>query len=181
MLQLPHFILIASEQQNVGQNDLACNIISRFYRENDIYGLKIEIDSQNNEEAETAPITRQNFKIIEEISLKGKNDTSRMLQAGAVKSFTLHTSPQDIEPTMESFLKMLPEKALVVFQANNLHDQIKPGVLLAIRQLYCKVCAIDQDDIFSKADRIVTYTVNSFDFSMDDLSINNGIWELKKH
>ncbi len=181
MLQLPQIILIAGEQPNVGQNDLACNIISRFYRENDIYGLKAIIDSENNNNANLSPRSGQDFEIFEEKSMEGKSDTARMLQAGAEKAFKLITTTPEIEPAIEAFLKTTPKNAMIVCQSNSLHNHIKPGIFLAIRQLYCKICAIDQDDIFSKADRIITYTVNSFDISMDEFSIENGVWKLKKH
>ena len=179
LLQLPNILLLAGQQQNVGKTTLACRIISHFSRKYSVSALKVTPHFHKCIGKAEAISKNADYQIFEEISTETNKDTSRMLTAGAEKAYMLQSSKETMLTGLKEVLGLMPSEQLIVCESAGVRDIIKPGVFLALRQLYCKVCSIEDENMFSLADRIVTYTVNGFDMAMNDLEIDNGKWILR--
>ncbi len=177
--QLPRLLMISGQQQNVGKTTLACNIIAHFNHHTPVYALKVSPHYHKDTGQATPAGAGEKWQLLKETSASNSSkDTSRMLLAGAEQAFLLQGEHGSLQEGFELFLKLIPTDALIVCESAGLRDYVQPGVFLAIRQLYCKVCTIDDEKIFRQADRIVTFTVNGFDFSVSSITIEDGNWKL---
>ena len=172
----PELLLIAGQQQNVGKTTLACNIISRFSREYKIVALKVSPHIHKNTGAAKIIAQGPGYSILEETSTDTNKDTSRMLKSGAEKSFFVQSEQTSLNEALKACLESLEPDCLIVCESAGVREYIKPGVFLMLRQLYCKVCSVADDELFKQADRIVTFTVNGFDIAMDEIKVENGKW-----
>lgn len=179
ILNRPKILMIAGEQQNVGKTTLACRIISHFAWHHPLIGLKVSPHMHQNVGDAQIVLNGSGWQILEETNPNSNKDTGQMLKAGAEKSYFIQAWQNKLLNAYLEFEKILPENKLIVCESAGLRDHIKPGIYLVIRHLYCKVCSIDQQDIFNEADRIVTFTVNGFDISMDEITIHSNSWKLK--
>lgn len=177
-IRIPNMLLIAGQQQNVGKTTLACNIISKFSREYPAIALKITPHFHKNTGEAKVHIEADGYSIMEEKSDETNKDTSLMLKSGAEKAYLIQSEPEKLHKAITECLKLIPEKHILVCESAGVREYIEPGVFLALRQLYCKICSIDDDKMFKQADRIITFTVNGFDFSLDELSFEDGKWKV---
>ena len=178
--KLPNLLLIAGQQQNVGKTTLACKIISHFSRTNKIIAFKVSPHFHNDVGDASVVQTGDKWQILEETSAETDKDTSRMLQAGADKAYLLQADAEGLYDGFKALVNLVPKDYLIVCESAGIHEFVSPGVFLVLRQLYCKICSIDDEKLFQKADRIVTYTVNGFDFFLDELDTEKYAWQLKK-
>jgi hypothetical protein len=179
ILQLPRMLLISGQQQNVGKTTLACNIISRFSREYVVTAFKVSPHFHKNIGKAKILLQGEGFQILKETSTDSDKDTSRMLKAGADEAYLLQAEPESMKTGMHEMMQLVPSKNIIVCESAGVREHIKPGVFLALRQLYCKVCSVEDTTMFKIADRIVTFTTNGFDFSLDELKVKNGAWFLR--
>lgn len=177
-IEAPNVLLIAGQQQNVGKTTLACNIISRFSRNFSIVGLKVSPHFHENTGKATLLLEGDNYSIMEEQALDTNKDTALMLKSGAEKAYLVQSTPEKLVEALQKCLKLIPKESLIVCESAGLRKHLKPGVFLALRQLYCKICSLEDNQMFQQADRIVTFTVNGFDIAMDELNVVNGGWNL---
>jgi hypothetical protein len=179
LINVPHLLMVSGQQQNVGKTTLAVNIIQRFSRKHRIYGLKVSPHIHNNTGSAQLLMNKNNWQLLEEMTVNSNKDTSRMLAAGAEKSFLLQGGFSELAEGFLNFLKLVPNDTYIVCESGGLRDFVFPGIFLVIRQLSCKVCTIEDEEMFKLADRIITFTVNGFDFSSTLLEVRNGRWLIK--
>ncbi len=179
LLHIPRMLMIAGQQQNAGKTALACSIIARFNREYKVIGLKVTPHFHKNTGKASLMLDTESWQLLEEKSDSINKDTSRMLLAGAEKAYLLQGDIQALSDGLKSFLNIIPDESLIVCESAGLREFVVPGLFLVTRQLNCKVCTIGDDKIFNQADRIITFTVNGFDFSVSSLHVENGKWILK--
>jgi hypothetical protein len=175
----PNLLLIAGQQQNVGKTTLACNIIAKFSREEDIAAFKVSPHFHQSTGDAKVIEEGDGFQILEETTFKSNKDTSRMLKAGAIKAFLLQTTEKALPAGLNALFKLVSKDQMIICESAGVRDYIEPAVFLVLRQVNCKVCSIEDDELFNKADRIVTFSMNSFDISLDELSVDNSKWMLK--
>lgn len=179
-LHYPKVLLIAGQQQNVGKTTLASRVISHFTWTNKITAIKVTPHFHKSTGDALSIEKATGYQILRETTPDSNKDTSIMLQAGAEDAFLLEVEPAYLEKGFIQVMKYVPDNNLVVCESAALYEVIEPAVLLALRQLYCKVESIKESNLFIAADRIITFTGNGFDFAIDELKIESGTWKLTK-
>lgn len=182
--RFPHFpklLIIAGTQQNVGKTTLASKIISHFTWEHKITAIKIT--HHFHKEIGTAiPLEKsKGYQILRENSPDTKKDTSIMLRAGAENAYLVQSTRESLIKAFTQLLKYIPEDNLIICESGILHEILCPGVFLVLRQLSCKAEEKKDLVLFEQADRVVTYTLNGFDFSISDILVTPNGWRLEKH
>ena len=170
--------MVAGQQQNVGKTTLLCNVISHLSRTQPVYAIKASPHFHNHIGQADSMIKEKDFEILIETSHESNKDTSRMLKTGAEKAYLLQANEDGILPGFLRVLEEIPVGAPIVCESAGLREHIVPGVFLMIRQLYCKICSIEDEKMFKLADRVVTYTVNGFDLPISDLSFEDKKWSI---
>lgn len=178
MIDIPNMLMIGGVQQNVGKTSLACDIIAHYYRKKQVVGIKVTPHFHKSTGSADVITEGQGWQILEEKSQHGTKDTSRMLRAGAKSAFLLQSEKVNLKKGISELLKIIPEDSIIICESAGLHEIVKPGIFIVLRQLYCKVCSIDDEKLYQDADRIVTFTGNGFDFSLAELKLLNNQWTI---
>ena len=79
------------------------------------------------------PVEEPGLHLFEETNRTSDKDTSRMLQAGAVRVFYLRTSDNGIKAGFEEFLRQIPGKAAVICESNSLGQFVKPALSIMVK------------------------------------------------
>ena len=110
-----NILIIGSTGRNTGKTVFACKLIENHAAQNEIIGVKvIPVDNHEVEchrGTEGCGICSSligDYKIIEEKNIDTAKDTSRMLKAGAKKTYLLLIDRNCLEKGINAFLKILP-------------------------------------------------------------------------
>lgn len=136
-LVLPRVLLIGSAGRNSGKTTLACNLINRYNTSENIYALKIiSIEKANSgcqrggKGCGICTSLSGKYELIEEDAKNIYKDTSKMLIAGASKSFLLKTLKNSIEEAFCEFVKLVPDDAIIIVESNSLRKFVVPGLFV---------------------------------------------------
>jgi len=179
-VQHTNILSISGEGRNVGKTLLACDIIAKFSRKADIVGVKITPHLHKNVGAAELIESREGLLIHKETDTGASKDTSRMLAAGAVEAYLIQLSDDKFVEALSFIEKKTGRNSLIICESGRLPARIQAGISLFIRQLNCQVCELEKKIPLSDIDRVVSYTVNSFDIDLNLIEIVNGSWKLKK-
>lgn len=178
-ISLPHLLMIAGQQQNVGKTTFACMVISHFSRKHPISALKVTPHFHKNTGKAEVFVAHESYQILKESSIDSNKDSSRMLKAGAEEAYLIQAEPEHLEEALNRILELIPEQNLIVCESAGLRDIVDPGLFLVLRQLNCQKCSIESDIQLKSADRIITFTGSGFDLLVEDIRIDHKKWTLK--
>jgi hypothetical protein len=180
MLIKPNMLLVAGQQQNVGKTTFACNVISEFSNKYAITAIKVTPHFHKSTGKANLSINKKGYQIFQETSVDSNKDTSRMLKAGAMQSWLLQAEPTFLLQGLQEFLSMIPENHMVVCESAGVREHLIPGMFLALKLPGNIELSTGDENMFRLADRIVTFYGKNFDFSPDELTIENGRWNIRK-
>lgn len=180
MNDYPNFLAIRGEGRNVGKTLLACNLLAKFGRTQDIIALKITYHQHKDFGDAKILFSDDVTTLMEETNYKSSKDTGRMLASGAHKAFLLQTNDEGLEAGLDKFFELVGTDTLVVCESGKILSTRRVGISFFVRQLNCQVCEIDMKKPHQNTDRIVTFTSNGFDLDLNSISIINNIWKLKE-
>ncbi|MGD2034539.1 MAG: hypothetical protein PVF73_05745 [Bacteroidales bacterium] len=180
MTELTNYLVITGEGRNVGKTILACNIISKFSRDNRIAGLKITPHIHSDVGSAKAIITEEGCAIFEETGNFTRKDSSRMFAAGAQKAYLLQVSDDKLKKGIELIRQLTGEDTLVVCESAGILTFIKPGISLFLRHISCESEKRSKQIPDTATVRVVNFSINSFDLDLNSISIENNAWKLNE-
>ncbi len=136
MIIIPNLLIVTGNARNVGKTTLVDAIIRKFADRNKIIGLKVstirpEEETFHGNHPEQQP---QTFSIEEETDRSGGSDTSRMLLAGARRSWYVRAQKDYLEKAVSEFLTIAPSDALIVAESRALRSVAEPSILILIER-----------------------------------------------
>jgi hypothetical protein len=180
MITLPNFLIISGEGRNVGKTILACNIISKFSRTYNIISLKITPHVHKDIGNAKTLLSDDDSVLYEESGDYTRKDSSRMMAAGARRSFLLQVSDAKLKEGLKKFLKITGKNVMVVCESARLQTIVKPGISLFLRHVSCQTGKEKKKKPPTGISRIVNFNINSFDLNLNTISIENNEWKLKE-
>lgn len=179
MIQLNKWINIGATARQSGKTELACRIITHFYKEIKIIGVKISTIHKGDSlfHGNIAKLDK-NF-IIEKNIFSGKEkSTDRMLTAGASEVFWVHVKAEFYNEMLQKLIPQIDKNAFVVCESNSLIKYAKPDVFLMINKQNTAI-KDSASDVIKKAHHIIEYNGKEFlNFELSGIHINNEQWIL---
>lgn len=127
-------LTIGGTARHVGKTEFICRLIKKISAERPVYAIKVSAIFPEEELYHGEhPVDEPGLHLFEETNKTSDKDTSRMLQAGAVRVFYLRTSDSGIKVDFEEFLRQIPEKAAVVCESNSLGQSVKPALSIMVK------------------------------------------------
>lgn len=166
-------LLIGGNGRNSGKTTLACKIISAFAAESEVAGLKITPHFHNFND-EDVVLKTNHLVLIEEKQVSTK-DSSLMLRAGAKKVYLVMVKQEHLHEAVEKLIEILP-KSLIVCESGGLHEIVKPGLFLMVKQ---KEDEIVKAHLLQYNPVIVNNDGKNFDFDIQRLYYKNHQIKLK--
>ena len=176
----PNILSVSGEGKNVGKTLLACDIIAKFSRMIPVTGIKITPHFHKDTGSAELVSSAEGVEIYKETDFNGPKDTSRMMAAGANEAYFVQFSNDRIIETLKLMEKVVLPGSLMVCESGTLPATVRPGISLFVRQLNCQSGKCGYKQPPPETDRVVNYSVNSFDIDLNSISISNGAWKISK-
>ena len=177
MLEVSNMVIIGGNSRNAGKTTLACRIISRFSTNSEVIGLKVtcirpddDLFHGRHEEKHDS-----GFTISEELNAGTHKDTSKMLNAGALKVYFIRVEESFMEQAILQFMSRYINNQLIVCESRSLQAILQPGLFL----MMIRADADSPKDIsayYDKADRVFYYGDDQSAISqyVEGLNFENG-------
>ena len=177
MRTVKNLLLIAGTGRNTGKTTLACNIIKRFSTGNRITGLKISPHFHGGTESLKTIIGNENFNIYVETSILTGKDSSKMLEAGAVKVFYIEVLDAYLKPAFEHFMEIVPPSYPIVCESPALRNQIIPGVFFIVDNVTNKNKKMEILQWKESADEWIDSGTENMDSIIPNITLKNNEWK----
>lgn len=182
-----NILIIGSTGRNTGKTVFACKLIENHSAQKEIIGVKVIPIDKNEVEchrgSESCGLCNSligDYEIIEEESRETLKDTSRMLKAGAKKSYLLLIDRNCLEKGINAFLRILPKNALVIIESNSIREVLEPGLFIVIKELANNFIKPTCAKVIEYADKIVEFSDMNWNFDPKNIRIQNQSWLIKE-
>jgi hypothetical protein len=168
-LHLPKVLLISGNGRDSGKTTLACSLINKFCRQATIIAVKISPHPYEN---------RSSFSITEEDGKNTGKDSSRMLHAGAAKSYFVVSEDSDL-PRLLPKLQMICGDAFVICESGGLRNYVNPGVFIIVNRTGRTDIKQGTLENMNKAHQWMTFDGETFNPGLERFEISNEKWQFK--
>jgi molybdopterin-guanine dinucleotide biosynthesis protein A len=187
MNKLDGMLMIGSAGANVGKTQLACALINKFGKDQDIVGIKVTTITAKGAQCPrggwgcgVCSSLEGDFCITEETDSTSGKDTARLLAAGASRVFWLRVMKTHLKEGMTALLDKIGPDAVLVCESNSLRQVVEPGLFLMVKGRHLKAWKSSAEEVKEYADRIVTSKGDGFDFDIDRVKLTDGKWTILK-
>jgi hypothetical protein len=177
ILKLPQLLLIAGNGRDSGKTTLACLIIQKFSPDHQIITLKISPHKHRIATGGKVICDTENLYIAEETDAGTGKDSSRMLQAGASRSFFICSDEDQLPVAMDKILELAADHTLIVCESGSIRRFAEPG-------LFFIVCRAGSEDIKPGTQNLLqfhniwlTFDGRHFNLNLNEIVIHHNNWE----
>jgi molybdopterin-guanine dinucleotide biosynthesis protein A len=186
VIKLNKMLMIGSAGANVGKTELACSLIKKFSKETEIVGIKVTTIKDKDGQCPrggrgcgVCSSIQGNFCITEETNNSTNKDTTRLLSAGASRVFWLRVMKTHLEEAATALLEVMGSDVVSICESNSLRHAVEPAVFLMVKDRSVKTWKESAKQVRRHADKIVTSNGKGFDFSLEQIELDNGKWTLR--
>jgi hypothetical protein len=134
-MKLPRLLLIAGTGRNAGKTTLACKIIQKFSAMRPIVALKISQHKHNTEPGGKIIANSKGLYIEEETNAGTGKDSSRMLAAGAERSFFIISSGEKHLHAIHQIMEITEKDSMLICESGGLRKWVEPGLLILVSSI----------------------------------------------
>lgn len=178
MKSLPNILLIAGTGRKVGKTSFACYLINHFSSRFELIGLKVSSHLHQVQNQYEIITKTDDYIIYREINRDSGKDSSRMLKAGASAVYFIESEDNHLA---DAFCRLLPiiGNQPVICESASLAKFVTPGILVFIENKSVSP-ELKNADLKRKADFIVHFFENSFDFETGPIQFVENEWKYLK-
>jgi hypothetical protein len=177
ILKLPQLLLIAGNGRDSGKTTLACLIIQKFSQEHQIIALKISPHKHRIASGGKIICDTEDLYIAEETDAGTGKDSSRMLQAGASRSFFI-CSPEDQLPVaMGKILELSDDHTLFVCESGGIRRFAEPGLFFIVGRAGNEDIKPGTHDLMQFENSWLTFNGRHFNLNLNEIVIHHNSWE----
>jgi len=123
-------LLISGTGRKSGKTTLACKLLRKFSKNGPVIGLKISSHLHEPGNGLSVVKSDDTYIIFEENVASSNKDTSRMLSAGAIKSYYIQTKEHGLYNAIHSFLEIVSNDFPIICESPALYSIISPGLYI---------------------------------------------------
>jgi len=186
MLTLNRMLMIGSAGANVGKTELACSLLERYAKDNEIIGIKVTTIKQRDGQCPrggagcgVCSSIDGDFDIFQETDTSSGKDTARLLGAGAKKVYWLRVMQTHLKQGIEALLDIIGPDSITVCESNSLRKIVEPGLFLMVKRLGRQEVKESAAAVIKYADKIVVSDGSSFDLDLDRIILSADKWILR--
>ncbi len=185
MLKLDGMLMIGSAGANVGKTELACALLRKFCKSNNITGIKVttikEKDGQCPRGGEGCGVCSSLegvYCITEETNRSSGKDTARLLAAGSKRVYWLRVLREHLAEGLTALLDVIGSHAVSICESNSLRQAVEPGLFLMARSRDLNVWKNSAQQVKKYTDKIVVSDGHDFNFDLERIELIDGKWTL---
>jgi len=177
LLKLPGLLLIAGTGRNSGKTMLACSIIDKFSGTRTIVAIKISPHRHNIEPNGEVLFRNDHICILEETELGTGKDSSRMLAAGAKRSFFISATEDNLVKAIQQTIKLVSVDAFMICESGGLRKWVEPDLFLMVSRNGPSVENANLNDLIDFEHIWIQFDGQKFDFNTDRIIIQQNCWK----
>jgi hypothetical protein len=177
ILKLPQMLLIAGNGRDSGKTTLACIIIQKFSQDHLIIALKISPHKHRIADGGKVICDTENMYIAEETDPGTGKDSSRMLHAGASRSFFICSAEDHLGEAMNKILEMADDRSLFVCESGGLRRFAEPGLFFIVDRLGSGEIKPGIQSLRQFENIGLTFDGHQFNHNLNEIVIHHNRWE----
>lgn len=178
MIRLPNWLIVYGTNRNAGKTTLITRIISRFHSEIPIVAIKISPHFHDIAEDAVLVAKTTDYVIVKETRTSTGKDSSRMLDAGANQVLYIQVWDNNLEQVLPVILENTIPGSVVICESGWARNLVQPGVFLILNRTGEPIIKESASRLKPLADRWIEFDGRDFDFSPEEIKIENGKWKL---
>jgi hypothetical protein len=183
-MQLPHFpniLLIAGSGRNVGKTTLAEALVKRYAPFWPIVGLKVSsvYTGEEQQHGKKPLLLQEEYHIMEEFDRSGAKDTSRLLLAGASRSFYIRAHDDQLQAAIDAFWKIVSRQSIIVCESGSLRLVLVPGLFLLLKQSGTGLVKPRITKLEPLADKVIDLQNQKLTALVDQIQLSSRGWGLR--
>ena len=179
MIKLDNILIVGGASRNVGKTEMVCGLIRRLSPERNIISLKISgINPGNDPHHGSHGQVPEKFHLLEETNREGVKDSSKMLLAGASRSFYLRTRDEYLEESIEYFFTIADSRSVIICESITLRKLIKPGLFVVVRGEKEESIKKSLGEVLHLVDLVIVSDGRNFHPDPDVICLDNKGWHL---
>ena len=178
-LRLDNILLIAGTGRNSGKTSVACTLIQHFSSHFHVMAIKISPHKHSPVGKNQVIKQSSGYSIVEEFEKNTGKDSSRMLNAGASRSFYIEAKDTFVNTAFHELYENLPSNVPIICESPALRAFVNPGVFIITHHaavIYQKEYIIDQ---YPLADLMIDISSNDRVNSLDIIHFKEDEWKLE--
>ena len=177
ILKLPQLLLIAGNGRESGKTTLACLIIQKFSPDHEIIALKISPHKHRIVTGGKVICDTEDLYIAEEKDAGTRKDSSRMLYAGASRSFFICSTEDQLPVAMNKILELANDNTLFVCESGGLRRFAEPGLFFIVGRAESKDIKPGTQKILQFHNIWVTFNGHHVNLNLNEIVIHHNSWK----
>jgi hypothetical protein len=177
ILKLPQLLLIAGNGRNSGKTTLACLIIQKFSPDHQIIALKISQHWHRIATGGEVICDTEDLYIAEETDALTGKDSSRMLQAGAKRSFFICSAEDHLSLAINKILELADGNTLFICESGGLRSFVEPGLFLIVDHFGSEGIKPGTLNLQQFENIGLTFDGQHFNLNLNEIVIQHNSWK----
>jgi molybdenum cofactor guanylyltransferase len=185
-VRAPGMLMLGASGRNVGKTEMACALLRRFAREQEIVAVKVTTVSGDEGGCPRggrpcgACSLREAWCIEEETRRDTGKDTARMLASGASRVLWLRSRRERLADAAADLLAHLPPGTPIICESNSLRRVLEPDLFVIMDSAQAGTCKPFCREVFHHRDALGSFDGNTLRPAVEDLCLRHGRWHLRR-
>jgi hypothetical protein len=179
-MELPRLLIIAGTGRESGKTTLACRIIKNFCNSRPIIAVKISPHRHYFEPGGKIITQRDNLYIAEETDTGTGKDSSRMLAAGARRSFFVMAPEDLLLEAIHQIIDITGNAVFMICESGGLRRWVEPGLFLVVSGTGQKDKKPIARDLMAYEHTWISFDGIHFDFDINRIVIHDDGWKTEQ-
>jgi hypothetical protein len=178
-MKLPRLLIIAGTGRESGKTTLACRIIRNFCNSRPIIALKISPHQHNAEPGGKIITQSDDLYIAEETDTGTGKDSSRMLAAGASRSFFVVAAEDRLLAAIQQIIDITGKEVFLICESGGIRRWVEPGLFLMVSRVGQKDKKPLSQDHVAYEHIPISFDGDDFSFDLNRIIIDDNRWKTK--
>jgi hypothetical protein len=175
-MESPRMLIIAGTGRESGKTTLACRIIQNFCSSRTIVAVKISPHLHRMEAGGRIVFRNNVLYIAEETDAATGKDSSRMLAAGAQRSFFVVCEEEKLTESIRRIGAICGEDSYLICESGGLRRWIEPGLFLIVSSGVQKNSKPIAREMLEFEHLPISFDGVNFSFDLNRITIRDNRW-----
>jgi hypothetical protein len=176
---LPRLLLIAGTGRDSGKTTFICHIIKQFKDAVPLVAIKISSHRHKFVPGGKVVIQDDHFTIIEENDAQTGKDSSRMLAAGASRSFFVMATDEQLVKAIDKIINLNGSDTYYICESGGLRQYVVPGVFILVSHHGENQRKQRPSGFTGFPDAMITFDGQQHQFNRNRIIIAENSWKIK--
>ena len=169
-------MIVSGNGRNTGKTSFVCRVIGAISQTYPVTAIKVSPHFHPNRNFRNIILSEENFVICRENDREGTKDSSRMLRSGAKKVYYIEAKDSHLRKALKALIEKTHIEGAVICESGGMRSMVEPSLFILLNLDGKTEMKPGFAALSPKADRIVMFDGNEFDFQPDKVGYNGHSW-----